>query len=146
MSIFPACKPFKYQPFNSFFMMSETSEDTVKRQRKPNWSQDQLLLLTQFVLERRGNIKGKFGSGVTSKKELGGMGRNLPQCSQQCVAPLRIARSVGMPCNHRVGSRLQTLKEPSRLQVCPLVTLLAFIWDMDFTRNVSSDECCSTRD
>jgi len=50
-------------------MMSETGEDTVKRKRKPNWSQDQLLLLAQFVLERRGIIKGKFGSGVTSKKK-----------------------------------------------------------------------------
>ncbi|KAK0138748.1 hypothetical protein N1851_024712 [Merluccius polli] len=49
-------------------MMNE-SEDNVKRKRKPNWSQDQLLLLAQFVLERRGIIKGKFGSGVTSKKK-----------------------------------------------------------------------------
>ena len=68
MSIFPAFKPFKYQPFKSSFMMSETM-DTVKRKRKPNWPQDQLLLLAQFVLERRGVIKGKFGSGVTSKKK-----------------------------------------------------------------------------
>ena len=70
MSIFPAFKPFKYQPFKSSFMMSETSEDTVKRKRKPKWTQDQLLLLVQFVLERRRIMKGKFGSGVTSKKKL----------------------------------------------------------------------------
>jgi len=44
-------------------MMSETTEDTVKRKGKPNWSQDQLL--AQFVLKRRGIIKGKFGCGVT---------------------------------------------------------------------------------
>ncbi|KAK0150777.1 hypothetical protein N1851_008120 [Merluccius polli] len=49
-------------------MMNE-SEEKAKRKRKPNWSQDQLLLLAQFVLERRGIIKGKFGSGVTSKKK-----------------------------------------------------------------------------
>lgn len=44
--------------------------------------------------------------------------------SLRCVALLRIARSDGMPCNHSVGSRLQTIKEPSRLQVCPLLTLV----------------------
>ena len=41
----------------------------MKRKRKANWSQDQLLLLAQFVLERRGVIKGRFGAGVTSKKK-----------------------------------------------------------------------------
>ena len=48
-------------------MMNESEEK--KRKRKPNWSQDQLLLLAQLVLERRGVIKGKFGSGVTSRKK-----------------------------------------------------------------------------
>ncbi|CAL8254485.1 unnamed protein product [Boreogadus saida] len=44
-------------------------DEKVKRKRKANWSQDQLLLLAQFVLERRGVIKGRFGAGVTSKKK-----------------------------------------------------------------------------
>ncbi|CAL8259532.1 unnamed protein product [Arctogadus glacialis] len=44
-------------------------DEQVKRKRKANWSQDQLLLLAQFVLERRGVIKGRFGAGVTSKKK-----------------------------------------------------------------------------
>ena len=35
-----------------------------------------------------------------------------------------------MRCNHSVGWRLPTIKEPSRLQVTPLLTLLAFIWEM----------------
>ena len=43
-------------------------DEKVKRKRKANWSQDQLLLLSQFVLERRVVIKGRFGAGVTSKK------------------------------------------------------------------------------
>ena len=46
---------------------TETMETTKKATRKPNWSQDQLLLLAQLVLEFRHTIKGKFGSGVTSK-------------------------------------------------------------------------------
>ena len=44
-------------------------DEKVKRKRKANWSQDQLLLLAQFVLERRGVIKGRFGAGLTSKKK-----------------------------------------------------------------------------
>jgi hypothetical protein len=44
-------------------------DEKVKRKRKANWSQDQLLLLSQFVLERRVVIKGRFGAGVTSKKK-----------------------------------------------------------------------------
>ena len=39
-------------------------DENVKRKQKANWSQDQL---AQFVLERRGVIKGRFGAGVTSK-------------------------------------------------------------------------------
>ena len=46
---------------------TEKRETTKKSTRKPNWSQDQLLLLAQLVLERRHKIKSKFGSGVTSK-------------------------------------------------------------------------------
>ena len=46
---------------------TEKMEKTKKRTRKPNWSKDKLLLLAQLVLERRHTIKGKFGSGVTSK-------------------------------------------------------------------------------
>ncbi|CAL8302644.1 unnamed protein product [Arctogadus glacialis] len=44
-------------------------DEKVKRKQKANWSQDQLLLVAQFVLERRGVIKGRFGAGVTSKKK-----------------------------------------------------------------------------
>lgn len=41
--------------------------NSPKRKRKPNWTQDQLLLLAQLVLEKRNIIKGKFGTGISSK-------------------------------------------------------------------------------
>lgn len=43
------------------------SESKRKCKRKPNWTQEQLLLLAQLVEEKKDIIKGKFGSGVTSK-------------------------------------------------------------------------------
>ncbi len=39
---------------------------TCKRKRKPNWRQEQLLLLAQLVNEKD-IIKGKFVVGITSK-------------------------------------------------------------------------------
>lgn len=41
--------------------------NSPKRKRKPNWTQDQLLLLAQLVLEKKNIIKGKFGTGISSK-------------------------------------------------------------------------------
>ncbi len=38
-----------------------------KRNKKPNWTQEELLLLTQLVNEIKDIIKGKFGVGITSK-------------------------------------------------------------------------------
>ena len=38
-----------------------------KRKRKPNWTQEQLLLLAQLVNENKDIIKGKFGVGITAK-------------------------------------------------------------------------------
>ncbi len=40
---------------------------TFKQKRKPNWTQEQLLLLAQLVNENKHIIKGKFGVGITSK-------------------------------------------------------------------------------
>ncbi|XP_048240514.1 uncharacterized protein LOC125373466 [Haliotis rufescens] len=50
------------------------SAQMIAVKRKPNWSSDQTLLLVQLVDERKAIIKGKFGSGVTSrmKKEAWG--------------------------------------------------------------------------
>ena len=59
------------------------------------------------------------------------MGRNMPHRSQQCVALLRIARSDGMPCNHRVGSRLQTIKELSGMSISNIACIYlghGFAW------------------
>ena len=55
-SIFPALKHFKYQPIPPSKSSYHDEAETKKHMRKPNWSQDQLLLLAQFVLERRGII------------------------------------------------------------------------------------------
>ena len=43
--------------------MEETA--AKKRRRAPNWSQEQVLLLAQKILERRDIIKGKFSPTVT---------------------------------------------------------------------------------
>jgi len=40
--------------------------NSPKRKRNPNWTQDQLLLLAQLVLENK-HKKGKFGTGISSK-------------------------------------------------------------------------------
>ncbi len=40
---------------------------TCKRKRKPNCTQEQLLLLAQLVNENKDIIKEKFGVGITSK-------------------------------------------------------------------------------
>ncbi len=40
---------------------------TCKLKRKPNWTQDQLLLHAQLVNETKDIIKGKFGVGITTK-------------------------------------------------------------------------------
>ncbi len=40
---------------------------TCKRKRKPNWTQEQLLLLPQLVNENKDIIKGKSEVGITSK-------------------------------------------------------------------------------
>ncbi len=40
---------------------------TFKQKRKPNWTQEQQLLLAQLVNENKHIIKGKFGVGITSK-------------------------------------------------------------------------------
>ncbi len=39
---------------------------TCKRKRKPNWTQEHLLLLAELVNEKD-IIKGKFGVGITLK-------------------------------------------------------------------------------
>ncbi len=38
-----------------------------KRNKKLNWTQEELLLLAQLVNENKNIIKGKFGVGITSK-------------------------------------------------------------------------------
>ncbi len=43
---------------------------TCKHKRKPNWTQEQLLLLAQLVNENKDIIKGKSGVGITSKTKV----------------------------------------------------------------------------
>lgn len=38
-----------------------------KRTRKPNWTEEQCLLLAQLVEENKGVLRGKFGSGITAQ-------------------------------------------------------------------------------
>ncbi len=42
-------------------------ESNKRRMRKPNWTEEQCLLLAQLVEEHKGILKGKFGPGVTSQ-------------------------------------------------------------------------------
>ena len=123
-------------------MMSETGEDSVKRRRKPNWSQDQLLLLAQFVLQRRGIIKGNFGSGVRAvkRKEKREAGEGI--CLSTLPAVCR--------CTEDCQKRWFALQSQRRLQTAdlkraaaaagPLLTLLAFIWDMHLHELLDSFE------
>ena len=59
-----------------------------KRKRKPNWTQDQLLLLPQLVLEKKNIIKGKFDTGISSKTKRE-MGEDL--FADQCSIPACVA-------------------------------------------------------
>lgn len=45
----------------------EKKKWTKKRTRKPNWTEEQCLLLAQLVKENKVDLKGKFGPGVTSQ-------------------------------------------------------------------------------
>lgn len=38
-----------------------------KRTRKPNWKEEQCLLLAQLVDEHKGVLRGRFGPGVTQQ-------------------------------------------------------------------------------
>ncbi len=42
-------------------------ESNKRRMRKPNWTEEQCLLLAQLVEEHKGILKGKFGPGVTAR-------------------------------------------------------------------------------
>ncbi len=50
---------------NSRIIMADSK--TCKRKRKPNWMQEQQLLLAQLVNENKDIFKGKSGVGITSK-------------------------------------------------------------------------------
>ncbi|KAL0150120.1 hypothetical protein M9458_054547 [Cirrhinus mrigala] len=52
---------------NTFLINRVGDSKACKRKRKPNWMQEQLLLLAQLVHENKDIIKGKFGVGITSK-------------------------------------------------------------------------------
>ncbi len=54
------------QLFNNPSRIIMADSKTCKRKRKPNWTQEQLLLLAQLVNEKD-VIKGEFGVGITSK-------------------------------------------------------------------------------
>ncbi len=41
--------------------------ESNKRMRKPNWTEEQCLLLAQLGEEHKGILKGKFGPGVTAR-------------------------------------------------------------------------------
>ena len=47
--------------------MAESDTSAAKRKRKPNWTKEQLLFLSQLVDERKAVIKGKFGVGISTK-------------------------------------------------------------------------------
>ncbi|XP_039664294.1 uncharacterized protein LOC120563880 isoform X5 [Perca fluviatilis] len=42
-------------------------ESKPRRARKPNWTEEQCLLLAQLVEEHKAILKGKFGPGVTAR-------------------------------------------------------------------------------
>ncbi len=57
-------------PFNKQSRIIMADSKTYKRKRKPNWTQEQLLLLAQLVNENKDIIKWKFGDGITAKPKV----------------------------------------------------------------------------
>jgi len=64
MSIFPACKPFKYQPFNSFFMMSETNAS-----ESPIGPRTNCYCWPSLCWRGEGILRGNLALGLPEKKK-----------------------------------------------------------------------------
>ncbi|KAK6324249.1 hypothetical protein J4Q44_G00065880 [Coregonus suidteri] len=68
-----------------------------KRNRKPNWTEEQGLLLAQLVNEHKGMLRGKFGPTVTSQ----GKRRAWDTISQTINASFPLVVRTGDDCEKR---------------------------------------------
>ena len=101
-------------------------DQKVKRKRKANWSQDQLLLLAQFVLERRGVIKGRFGAGMTSKKKREAWEEICVNINASFPAVCRSTEDYEKrwyALQSQCRLEIATIKELSRLQVSSIINI-----------------------
>ncbi len=88
--------------------------------RKPNWTEEQCLLLAQLVEEHKGILKGKFGPGVTArgKKQTWELiAQNINASFPWLCAPVKIARNAGTCCNQKPEGKLQHTSGSHHAQV-----------------------------
>lgn len=75
----------------------QTQKMEKKRTRKPNWTEEQGLLLAQLVNEHKGMLRGKFGPTVTSQ----GKRRAWDTISQTINACFPLVVRTGDDCEKR---------------------------------------------
>ncbi|KAA0723953.1 hypothetical protein E1301_Tti015358 [Triplophysa tibetana] len=75
----------------------QTQKMEKKRNRKPNWTEEQGLLLAQLVNEHKGMLRGKFGPTVTSQ----GKRRAWDTISQTINASFPLVVRTGDDCEKR---------------------------------------------
>ncbi|ROI62467.1 Myb-related transcription factor, partner of profilin [Anabarilius grahami] len=77
--------------------IQQTQKMEKKRNRKPNWTEEQGLLLAQLVNEHKGMLRGKFGPTVTSQ----GKRRAWDTISQTINASFPLVVWTGDDCEKR---------------------------------------------
>lgn len=86
-----------YEGLLTNILQTQKMEKKRKRNRKPNWTEEQGLLLAQLVNEHKGMLRGKFGPTVTSQ----GKRRAWDTISQTINASFPLVVRTGDDCEKR---------------------------------------------